>query len=406
MNTIDPRQARRLALVRGGLLKPQWTGLPRRAAGGGRRARQAALAVMRRFGYLQLDSVAVAGARSHVLVLLSRLEGFDAGLGEELLSPGQPLFEYWGHEACWLPLELYPTFEFRRLQYKHHPWWGDVLGEHSKAADQLLERITNEGPLRSLDFDDDADEGSQWTRKVSARIALAFWSRGDLAIRQRRNFQRTFDLAERVIPQSARAKPQDQATALRTLLLQALDGLGWATTGTLAATWRLRNLRAEITTALAQLQEAGKIVPCGLAASPGTSAPRGRTTPGWIRSADLELLPRLSGLRPRPDRGVLVSPFDPLLWDRRRVAQLFDFDQVLEIFKPQAQRRWGYYCLPVLAGDRLVARVDLKAHRRKGRIDLLSCHYEAAKPTAADRDAVHTALARHSSAVALTLSEA
>jgi len=399
-HTLDQRQARRLALVCGGLLKFDRGELPRRAVGRGRRARQAALAVVRRFGYLQLDSVAVAGARSHGLVLMSRLDGFDATLGEELLEPGEPLFEYWGHEACWLPIELYPTFEFRRCDYAHHPWWGDVLGEHPAVADRLLKRIADEGPLRSLDFEDDSDGSSQWVRKVTSRVALAFWSRGDLAIRQRRNFQRTFDLAERVIPESARRHRQDQPTALRTLLLKALDGLGWATTGTLAATWRLRNMRTEIRTALDQLQEAGAIVPCALTLS------QRRTIPGWIRTTDLELLPRLTRLRPRRDRGVLLSPFDPLLWDRPRVADLFDFDQVLEIYKPKAERRYGYYSLPVLAGDRLVARVDLKAHRRAGRIDLLSSHYEADQPSAADRLAVDASLLRHSTAIGMALNPA
>jgi uncharacterized protein YcaQ len=400
METLDQRQARRLALLRGGLLKPRWSGLPSRARGRGRRARRAAQAIVERFGYLQLDSVAVAGARSHVLVLLSRLGGFDAELGEALLAPGEPLFEYWGHEASWLPLELYPTFAFRRRDFAHHPWWGDLLGKHPRVADALLERIAREGPLRSLDLDADDADGGYWTRKVSARVALAFWSRGDLAIRERRNFQRTFDLAERVIPEDLRARPQERGAALATLLLRALAGLGWATTGTLANTWRLRNLRPEIQGALARLQELGLIVPCRLVLANGAG------TPGWIRCSDLEDLGRLSRLRPARDRGVLLSPFDPLLWDRQRVATLFGFDQVLEIFKPQVQRRYGYYCLPVLAGEHLVARVDLKADRRAGRLDLLALHYEAERPTAADRQAVSTALARHSAAVGLEIAPA
>ncbi|MHC4827379.1 MAG: DNA glycosylase AlkZ-like family protein, partial [Planctomycetota bacterium] len=102
METLTVREARRLALARAGLLKPEWTGFPRRAAGRGKRARDAAAAVIGRFGYLQLDTVSIAGARSHAIVLLSRLDGFDPALGEELLCPGAPLFEYWGHEASWI----------------------------------------------------------------------------------------------------------------------------------------------------------------------------------------------------------------------------------------------------------------------------------------------------------------
>ena len=307
------------------------------ASGRGRRARKAAWTVVSRFGYLQLDTVAIAGARSHTIVLLSRIGGMEPSLGEALLGPGEPLFEYWGHEASWIPIDLYPTFEFRRREFRHHPWWGDVLGEHPVDADRLLKRIRDEGPLRSLDME--GQSGSGWDIKLNKRIASAFWSRGDLAIRERRNFQRTFDLAERVIPQQLRDRPQSFERAIKTLLMRALDGFGWAQTGTLTATWRLRNLRAAVESALMELIDENQIERCDLVTE------EGKRFAGWIRSPDLELIPRLDRARPRRDRGVLLSPFDPLLWDRTRVQRLFGFDQVLEIFKPRSQRIYGYYCL-------------------------------------------------------------
>jgi len=116
MEAIAIHEARRLALVRAGLLKPEWTGFPKYARGRSHRARQAAHRVIQRFGYLQLDTVSIAGARSHAMVLLSRLEGFDHTLAEELLRPGEPIFEYWGHETSLIPIELYPAFEFRRKE--------------------------------------------------------------------------------------------------------------------------------------------------------------------------------------------------------------------------------------------------------------------------------------------------
>ena len=265
---LSTRQARRLALIRGGLLKPEWTGLARRASGTGRRARRAAHGVVSRFGYLQLDTVAVAGARSHALVLLSRIGNFDPGVGEALLAPGEPLFEYWGHEASWLPIDLYPTFDFRRQKYRHHPWYGDVLGENVAESDRLLKRIRDEGPLRSLDLE--GTSGSGWDIKLTKKIVSAFWSRGDIAIRERRNFQRVFDLAERVIPTDWLNRSQELPDALKTLLMRALDGLGWAQSGTLAATWRLSNLKPEIDNALQELEESG-LIP-GLDASRRSSA--------------------------------------------------------------------------------------------------------------------------------------
>jgi len=398
VETLTIREARRLALARAGLLKPEWTGLPRRAKGNGQRARDAAGAIIGRFGYLQLDTVSIAGARSHTIVLLSRLEGFDPTLGEALLHPGAPLFEYWGHEASWIPLELYRAFEFRRRAFRHHPWWGDIVGEHPDVARTLRRRLREEGPLRSIDMEGRGSRG-WWDLKIAKRVATALWSSGEVAIRERKNFQRTYDLAERVIPERLRRRPLSARDSLEVLIGKALDGHGWATTGTIASTWRLRNHATELAAALACLVEKGTITPCGL------ENPQGRPTAGWIRPEDLLLADRLRSVRPRGDRGVLLSPFDPLLWDRARVRRLFGFDQVLEVFKPAAKRTYGYYCLPVLAGERLVARFDLKAVRAEGTLRVLSCRYEGtgnARPaTAIDGEAARSALHRYAEALQL-----
>ena len=389
---------RRLALARAGLLKPEWTGFPCRARGRGKHARRAAHEVIRRFGYLQLDTVSIAGARSHVIVLLSRLEGMAPDLGETLLQPGEALFEYWGHEASWIPLDLYSAFEFRRRAFRQHPWWGDLIGAHPDVARKLRRQIRAHGPLRSLDMEGRGSRG-WWDLKIAKKVATALWSSGELAIRERRNFQRSYDLATRVIPEDVRSKRRSPNAAIETLLLKALDGHGWATTGTLAATWRLRNRNAQTTAALDRLNEQGAVVKCGLANGDG------RPTPGWIRPEDLLLAARLTAVRPRRDRGVLLSPFDPVLWDRPRVKRLFDFDQVLEIFKPAAQRVYGYYCLPVLAGERLVARFDLKADRKQGTLRVVSCRFEGtntSRPSnAQDGAAANGALHRYAETLEL-----
>lgn len=395
METISILEARRLALARAGLLKPGWTGMPARARGRGKQALKAAHKIIDRFGYLQLDTVSIAGARSHSIVLLSRLEGLHPGLPEELLQPGQPLFEYWGHEASWMPLELYPAFGFRRRALRHHPWWGDIVGQHPKAARTLRRRIRQEGPLRSLDMEGRSSRG-WWDLKVMKKIATALWSSGELAIRERKNFQRTYDLAERVIPGNVLSASVPEREALPRLLLLALKGHGWATTGTLCRTWRLSNMKEKIDRALRRLQAGGDILPSVLIREDG-----GRT-PGWIRPADLELADRLKRIRPRKDQGVLLSPFDPVLWDRDRVRMLFDFDQILEVFKPAPQRVYGYYCLPVLAGDRLVARLDLKADHKAGKLKVLSARME--HPVG--REPARTALERYANALELSVSGA
>ena len=395
--SIDISQARRLALAAAGLLAPRRLGLSDRAGARRGERRKRCHRIIEHFGYLQLDTVAVSGARSHCIVLASRLHGLDAALGETLLVSGAPLFEYWGHEACWLPLSLYPCFEWRRQQYQVHPWWGDVLREHRGVARSIVKRIECEGPLRSLDLEGNSGTG-WWDLKLTRRVAESLWLAGRLAIRERRSFQRSFDLVERVIPAEIRSRRMSTAASFDTLLLRALAGHGWASTGTLAATWRLVKCRDRIRASLERLREAGRIIPCALR----TAA---RTLPGWIRVEDLERLHELERLRPRRDRGVLLSPFDPLLWDRARVQLLFDFEQRIEIYKPASRRRYGYYCLPVLAGERLIGRVDLKARRGQGRLDVLSTHFESTKPTARDRHALERALERFSASVALPLSE-
>jgi len=152
---------------------------------------------------------------------------------------------------------------------------------------------------------------------------------------------------------------------------------------------------------MGELVESGEVRPCALDTG-------GRTIRGWIGTSDLELVERLRSVRPRRDRGVLLSPFDPVLWDRRRVALLFGFDQVLEIFKPASQRRYGYYCLPVLAGETLVARVDLKAERAEGRLRVLSRRFEStgtdAPADAREEKVLFTALRDHAERLELRLS--
>jgi uncharacterized protein YcaQ len=398
MESLSVADARRLALARAGLLKPEWTGFPR-----GRKASRpdAAFDVIHRFGYLQLDTVSVAGARSHGIVLHSRLPALAPEVPESLLRPGAPLFEYWGHEASWIPIALYPAFGFRRKEFQKHPWWGDLISDNPRVAASILERIRKEGPLRSSELEGKTSSG-WWNLSVRKKVVSALWSAGTLAVRERRNFQRTYDLAERVIQAKWRESELSLPESLKVLLLKALEGHGWATPATLTATWRFRFLRNEILKALEELEEEGAIRKCLLHPTPRTRVA------GWIRPEDLDLAARLRRLRLSPrdvDEGVLLSPFDPLLWDRVRVKLLFDFHQVLEVFTPAPRRKYGYYCMPVVAGERLVARCDVKAEKAKGWVRALSVHYEKGASAASKRATGH-ALERYAASIGLGLAAA
>ncbi len=396
MEVLQQSDVRRLALARAGLLKPQWVGLDLSTGRNDNAARAAAHRLIGHFGYLQLDAVPVAGMRSHGLVLHARMGKMPSHMAETLLQPKAHIFEYWGHECSWLPVSLYPFFEFRRRAFLTHPWWGDIVGSHPKVRDHVLQRIRAEGPLRSADFAGERRAG-WWNLKIASKVATALWSSGELAIRERRGFQRTFDLTERVVPLSLREVRVDPEDALQRLLLKAFDGHGWAQTRTLAATWRFRGMATEVRAALDALLVCGTIIPCAMQLADGTRRS------GYIRPDDLQLSHRLRRVRPPSGSGVLLSPFDPLLWDRKRVQDLFNFEQVLEIYKPIAQRRFGYYCLPVLAGEKLVGRVDLKANRNNGTLTLLSRHYETDRPSPKDQRAVASALQRYAQSLELEL---
>ncbi|MCG3132951.1 MAG: hypothetical protein HMLKMBBP_00037 [Planctomycetes bacterium] len=387
-DTIDVFAARRLALLRAGL-----SGSEAQEASTAGAARRAAHRVLSRIGYLQLDTVSVAGARSHSLILQSRIDGITPDVAESLLRPGAPLWEGLGHEACWMPLDLWPCFAFRRDRYRVHPRWGPFLAGTKDVAADLLRRARDDGPFRSADLEGDSGTGF-WRGKPAKRVAEALWRTGDLAIRERRGFQRCYDLAERVVPDAVRSRSVSVDAAHRELILRALAGHGWAEARTIAATWRLRPTSDAFRRALRELVESGEIVACALADG------RDRV-PGWIRPSDLDISDRLDRRTFHGSSPVLLTPFDPLLWDRARVRRLFAFDVVLEIYVPAAKRRFGYFAMPVLSGERLIGRVDVKADRDAGVVRAVSSHYENARPAAGDRYAVRAALARHARAVGL-----
>lgn len=401
-HVLNTREVRRVALWSAGLLGASELGLPTRAARGAQGWRDAAERWIEHFGYLQLDTVSVSGARTHGLVLASRMAGFDAAEhGEALLSPGRPLFEYWGHEACWMPLSMYPWFGYRRERFRTHPWWGDIIGEHPELAAQVLQRLRDDGPLRSSELEGGGAGEGYWSVPLARRVLQALWSSGEVAVRERVGFHRVWDVAERVIPDEVRGVTRSFDEALPELLATALRGHGWASTSTLRATWRLRHCGREVEAALRRLRDEGRVVPCGWRDDDG------RVHGGWVHPDILERVDSLSRKRPRRDVGVLLSPFDPVLWDRDRVQALFGFEQRIEIYVPPKKRRWGYYCLPVLAGEHLVARVDLKAERAAGVVRLVSRHMEPRwERDAAAARAVDTALERHAAAVGLRLERA
>jgi len=313
---------------------------------------------VRRLSAVQLDSISVVD-RAHRLTLGARIGAFSDDAVAELLREGR-LFEYWAHEACLLPIELYPHFRRTMDGAGHWGVYDRALREHGDLVEPVLERIRAEGPLGSRDFDGSGG-GGMWSWKPAKMVLEALWDRGELAIAGRRGFQRAYDLAERVIPRRWLDAPApDEDETLRTLALLAVGARGALTEAAIREHWRLKGGRARLHRHLEALLADGLLREL----DPGDGG-----LP-FYGPADGELLET-------PAPPTLVCPFDNLVWDRPLLERLFGFRHLIEVYKRGHERLYGYYVLPLVAGDRFLGRADVKADRAEGVLRILRFTREA-----------------------------
>jgi uncharacterized protein len=324
-----------------------------------RRARAADVeAAVGRLSCVQLDSIS-AVARSHRLTLLSRVGAYPPGTVSRLLATGR-LFEYWAHEACLLPIGTWPLM--RRLMAPVHPWWGPIIERDPKLAGEVMGAIRERGPLGSRDFEGAGSGVGMWNNlKPAKRMLEALWSAGEVVIAGRQGFQRLYDLPERVLPDAVLgAAVPDEAEVLRRLVVLAVRARGALTDAGVVEHWRLRGgtarIRPHVEAAIAagdvrraEVDDGGAPVLLAADADPEAAAPAG---------------------------AVLISPFDNLLWDRPFAERVLGFRHLIEVYKPAPERRYGYYVLPLLSGDRIAGRADLRADRRAGTLALKAWHPE------------------------------
>jgi uncharacterized protein YcaQ len=325
---------------------------------------------------VQLDSI-TAVERSHRIALGSRVGAYPRETVSRLLGQGR-IFEYWAHEACLIPVEEWPLFQAPMRE--HHPWRGDVLGKHPALADEIRAVIRERGPIASRDFDGQGG-GGMWNWKPAKIMLEALWNAGEIVIAGRvSGFQRLYDLAERVIPPEVLDAPApDEPTRLRELAVRAVRARGALTDAGIVEHWRLRGGAARIRPAVDDLVDDGILE--RVAVEDGDAA--------VLVPSGVDLDP------PRPTASVLLSPFDNLLWDRRFARRIFDFDHLIEVYKPAPERRFGYYVLPFLWRDRIVGRADLKTERKDGRLVVRALHLEPrVRRSAALDDAFERALGR------------
>ncbi len=354
---LSAKQARRLAIAAQGLARPRPNGRV-----DARHLRRAIDDV----GLLQLDSVNVL-CRSHYMPVFSRLGPYPRAALDRLAwhgdgggaKPGRAgrrdLVEYWGHEASLLPVELQPLLRWRMARADALAWKGvaRVAAEQPKLLEFVLDVVRERGPIRASEL---AAKGRRrepremwsWSEEKTALEYLFF--AGRVCAARRVNFERLYDLPERVLPQSVLETPTPtQEEAQRQLLLIAARRLGAATEADLGDYFRLP--RAESKARVAELTEDGGLVPVRVEA--------------WRQPAYLST-ERPAGLRRAASARALLTPFDSLVWARERTERIFDFRYRIEIYAPAPKRVYGYYVLPFLLGDRLVARVDLKSDRQAG----------------------------------------
>lgn len=309
------------------------------------------LRLIQQMGVLQIDTIHVI-ARSPYLVLWSRLGDYNPAWLDELLAEGA-LFEYWAHAMCFLPVEDYPLYRRAMLDgfrgFNNVPTW---LEEHAEVVALVLERIRREGRIRSADFKDGSKPAGGWWNWKDEKTALeCLLLTGELMVARRQNFQRVYDLRQRILPgwddgpDQANVPSREEVQQL--LTLRAVQALGVAHAGWVPDYYRLPktgNLER-----LEALAEAGSLRRVQIEGLPG---------PAYLDPA---------APSPQPmNFTTVLSPFDPIVWDRKRLKELHNFDYTIEVYTPAHKRSFGYFTLPILHNGRIVGRLDPKAHRGEG----------------------------------------
>jgi uncharacterized protein len=324
------------------------------------------LEAVRRMAVLQLDTISVV-AKSPYLVLFSRLGPYDPAWLDELLEHGA-LFEYWAHEASLLPIEDYAFLRHRMLApeamgWKYRTEW---VAEHRHEMDRVLAHIRVHGPVRSADFERHAPgSGAWWGWKPEKRALEYLLTAGELMVRRRENFQRVYDLRERVHPSWTDESLPARQEAERQLVLRAVHALGVTQVRWVADYYRMNRRMATAT--VHELVHDGELLPARVEGWDDDVV----IHPAHLAAADVAAAGTLAA-----ELTTLLSPFDPLVWDRERARVIFGFDYRLECYTPAPKRRYGYFVLPILRRGELVGRVDAKAHRRDGIFDVVRLHLE------------------------------
>ncbi|RWR02018.1 hypothetical protein ED28_10320 [[Pantoea] beijingensis] len=309
------------------------------------------LAAIRQMSLLQIDTIHVV-ARSPYLVLFSRLGAYPEAWLEQVLKEGK-VFEYWAHEACLIPTGDFALLRHRMLNPASQGWKynTDWVKQHSAEIKALLEHIEAKGPVRSADFSTTtAQKNGWWAWKPYKRHLENLFTAGELMVSERRNFQRVYDLRTRVLPDwNDVLHSLSEQDAVQQMLYNSAESLGIFKAEWLADYYRLK--RAPIAATLAKWLESGEVIVANVE----------KAGKMYLHHSLLPLLDKPL----RATHSTILSPFDPVVWHRRRALELFDFDYRLECYTPESKRKFGYFVLPILHRGALKGRLDAKMHRKE-----------------------------------------
>ncbi len=324
------------------------------------------LHVIRQMGVLQIDTINVVN-RSPYLVLWSRLGNYDPTWLEKIHKEGK-LFEFWAHANCFIPMEDYPLFRRKMLERATH-WWpvSEWAKDHPDTINLVLKTIKEKGPMKAADFPKRTGNNQGWWDWKDEKIALdMLWTRGDLMIPFRKNFQRYYDLQENVIDYIEEKDVPDLTTFNEKLVEKTIKILGATREKWVADYYRLKKI--EVRKSIQSLVRQHRLISLD-----SDDFPEGIL----IHKDNQDLMDQALMGNLKAEYTTILSPFDPLIWDRVRAKELFDFDFSLECYLPAPKRKFGYFSLPILHNGQLIGRMDSKAHRKEKRFEIKSLHFES-----------------------------
>lgn len=331
---ISKKEARRIIIYRQQLFDK-----------GGLSSKDLLLNIIESIGYVQIDTISVV-ERSHHHILWTRLLGYNKQMIDELLENDKSIFEYWSHAAAYLPMKDFRYSLIRKKNYSRRN--KDWEKANKKILRFVYDRIASEGPLQSKDFEDKKSRSTGWWDWKPSKNALDFlFHKGELMIKARKRFQKVYDLTERVLPDNVDKRFPSESEYYEHLILSSIHSNGFASIKEI--TYNRRYDRIIFAKTLNSMIEERSIQRINITGLPDEyfTTQENLNIPGKLKSKVIHIL----------------SPFDNLVIQRKRLKDLFDFEYTIECYVPESKRKFGYFTMPVLYGDKFIARIDAKADR-------------------------------------------